>query len=179
MAPETKLKCKLKSLDEVATLLRDTYWQSMTSYTVPLYSWYNKTAWVHGEGGLCWQEIRHHSATQTALFPSAAAAAAVVIEASYDFPAQTGNYFLFVNDDHFNLATSFCAVFVKGFPHSPLSMWGNYTILGPCLTCIKTRVVIALSEPYTHTQFINRCWEEIFFFLLLLCRRMLRLEGVG
>lgn len=46
------------------------------------------------------------------LFPTAAA----VTKASYDFPAQTGNDFLFVSADYCNLATSFYAVFVKGFP---------------------------------------------------------------
>lgn len=43
------------------------------------------------------EEIQHHSATrykaQIAPFPSAAAAEAAVIKASYDFPAQNGNYF--------------------------------------------------------------------------------------
>lgn len=38
-------------------------------------------------------------------------AAAAVIKAAYDFPVQTTAYFLLVNDDYSNLATSFCAVF--------------------------------------------------------------------
>lgn len=42
-------------------------------------------------------------------------------------------------------------MFVKGFPHSPLSE--ETTILGLLLNSIKTGV-IALSEPYTQTQFI-------------------------
>lgn len=39
------------------------------------------------------------------------------------------------------------------------------TILGQCLRCIKTHV-IALSEPYTQTQFINRCGKNFFIFSL-------------
>lgn len=56
--------------------------------------------------------------------------------------------------------------FVRGFPHSQLSMWGNY-YFGTVPQLYKDTRVIAPAEPYTQTQFINRCGRKFFF----LCRR--------
>lgn len=92
-----------------------------------------------------------HPQSTNSFFPPSAK----VIKASYDFPAQTGNYFLFVNEDYCNLASSLFAVFVKR-----VSLFTTTHVrkllFWACAVCIKTRVT-ARSEPCTLTQFINRC----------------------
>lgn len=90
-----------------------------------------------------------HKAQTASFFPSAK-----VIKASYDFSAQTGNYFLFVNGDYCNLASSLFAVVKRVFLFTTTHV--RKLLFWACAVCIKTRVT-ARSEPCTLTQFINRC----------------------
>lgn len=75
-------------------------------------------------------------------------------------PCPNRGIILFVNDDYSNLATSFlCCFCERVFPHSTLILVRRKrTIL------YKDTRVVALSEAYTQTQFINR-WGRIFFSL--------------
>lgn len=122
-------------------------------------------------GSLCWQEfgtiqplaIQHKQLLSLS-------AAVVVIEASSDL---TGNYFVFVNDYHSNLATDSWLKRVFPIHHYPCE---ETTISGPCLTCIKTHVLLpCLSLIHKHNSSTG-VGGNIFFSLL---RRMLRLECVG
>lgn len=105
-------------------------------------------------GGLCWQEIWHHSATQHKL-PSQQQSQSHLMTV---LPTR-GTIFQFVNDCS-NLATSFFAVFVKSFPHSPPSMWGNY-YFGTVPHLYKDMCYYCPAQ----IQFINRCGRKFFFSL--------------
>lgn len=159
-----ELNINLKGLSVVLNLLNE----ARLPVLVPCMIKLHRFMW----GGLCWQEFgtiqplatRHKQ-------PLSLSAAVAVIEASSDL---TGNYFVFVNDYHSNLATDVLAE--RGFPHSPLSMRGN-DYFGTMPHLYKDTRVVAPSEPHTQTQFINRCGRKYFFLSLL--RGMLRLECVG
>lgn len=127
--------------------------------------WCNNTAWVHGVDRLCRPESQPRLATgltaraQTALFPPTTPA---VIQASYDFPVQTRNSFLF-----FSMMTPLIwpqvsfAGFVKGFPHSPLSMWGS-DYFGSVPRLYKDERYCPIWAFYTNT-IQQQVWEEYFF----------------
>lgn len=84
----------------------------------------------------------------------------VITGPSYNYIAQSGGLFIvFVNEDCSHLATNFFAVFVKRFPHSLLSMWGNY-YFGTVPHLYKDTCCYYCPA---QIQFINRCGRKFFF----------------
>lgn len=119
MALKTKLKGKLKHLDgePIKGSIRTEHDFLLFFYILSII----KLREFMG-GGLCWQEIRHHSATRHTAQPFfSLQQQQQSLRHPMTFLPKLG-IILFLNGDHSNLAASFFAVFVKRFPHSPLSM---------------------------------------------------------
>lgn len=138
----------------------DETWLPIFVPYILIYNKYNKTTCVHGGRPVLARNLAPfshppHSTNSPFCLCSRSSHWGI-------FPAQTGNYFLFINDDYSNLATSFFAVFVRGFPHSQISMGGNYYFgtVPQLYTDTCYRPVWALYTNTIHQQ----VWEDFFFF---------------
>lgn len=158
MALETKLKCKLKDLDMGVNLLREAYWLSI----LLLYEWNCIDFFGAACVGKKFGTMQPHS-TNCPL-------------------SSNHRAILWLSCPHGGLFFSLSMI-ARTWPQaSLLFLWKAFlihhhpceetTILEPCLTCIKTLVIIALHK-YNSSTGVG---GNNFFFL---CRRMLHLECVG